>query len=702
MCSLCIGFSEGHWELLEAEKAATTSLRGSQVSATVSKAGRYRSASSGAPAQAVNSAQGLVRTGPDCPDSGPNSGTERGTPRSDPVRLDVPGGGVKTHHSLPPTEDNITHSVAHATESVGPVRSPAMLAQAGYVNTQPGAGEAGGSCLQVTPGDGSGLVDAALALMNGADASVDTAARSATPHGGTDRVGLSRAPVEGGSTLTGPKPARARGGLIGLGRGLSPAEEARRGRAAPQGTASGNHSTPGGSNVPSPAVQAGAYGMLPPGMGSQPWGGPPGFYTRPPHPQAFMGQYPMAGAPPPGFWPNMNPPYMNHSGFQQYPGLPGWLAPPQVHQGGGSGFGPPPASQVSSYGGEESSSDSSGSEASVLDEDSFSSGEEPPEQEPLAELPPSQTALGDLTSDQVTQYIDEMAVSLGLARQETATVDVGVIKRGFGRKAEPTTKGWTLPSSIRDRWVADGLGKVAGPPLGRLLPNRRALSFLRVSEEDFEDILRVPSMDEDVAAMLPGTSTTPFSTVWEERLRMLDAQVRALTRINAFQLLTLNHAADHVRKESKQQRAVHLAAALAATAMDESLNVSSRLTTLRRANAGTVLQGKFPDTLLSELNSVPTSATTVFGGALEGVVEKVAARCEQTRSIRSGLATAKASKGKARAKSSSGKRKRRSKDAPPTPTPASIALPKGRKRMKHQKSAGASKTKKSKKTKKGF
>ena len=129
----------------------------------------------------------------------------------------------------------------------------------------------------------------------------------------------------GGSTLTGPKPARARGGLIGIGQGLSPAARARLGRAAPQGTAGGNHSTLGGSNVLGPAVQAGPYGMLPPGMGSQPWGGPPGSDTRSPHPQAFMGQYPMVGSPPLGFWPNMNPlaPYMNHSGFQQYPGFPG-------------------------------------------------------------------------------------------------------------------------------------------------------------------------------------------------------------------------------------------------------------------------------------------------------------------------------------------------------------------------------------------
>jgi hypothetical protein len=90
------------------------------------------------------------------------------------VRLEGPGGGVKTHHSLPPTEDNITHSVAHAAEGVGPVRSPAMLAQAGYENSQPGAGEAGGLFLQVTPGGCSGLVDTSLTLVNGAEASVDT------------------------------------------------------------------------------------------------------------------------------------------------------------------------------------------------------------------------------------------------------------------------------------------------------------------------------------------------------------------------------------------------------------------------------------------------------------------------------------------------------------------------------------------------
>ena len=131
MCSLCIGFSDGHWELLEAEKPATTSLRGLQVSTMVSKAGRSRSTGSGALAQAVNSAQGLVHTGSDCPDSGPNSGTERGTPRSDPVRLEAVGGSVKTHYNLPPSEFNITRSVAHAAEGVGPLRSPATLAQAG-------------------------------------------------------------------------------------------------------------------------------------------------------------------------------------------------------------------------------------------------------------------------------------------------------------------------------------------------------------------------------------------------------------------------------------------------------------------------------------------------------------------------------------------------------------------------------------------
>ena len=71
-------------------------------------------------------------------------------------------------------QSNITHSVAHAAEGVGPVRSPAMLAQAGYENSQPGAGEAGGLYLQVTPGGCSGLVDTSLTLENGAEASVDT------------------------------------------------------------------------------------------------------------------------------------------------------------------------------------------------------------------------------------------------------------------------------------------------------------------------------------------------------------------------------------------------------------------------------------------------------------------------------------------------------------------------------------------------
>ena len=36
-----------------------------------------------------------------------------------------------------------------------------------------------------------------------------------------------------------------------------------------------------GNAVDPAAIQAGPYGMLPPGRGSQPWGGPPGFNTRP-------------------------------------------------------------------------------------------------------------------------------------------------------------------------------------------------------------------------------------------------------------------------------------------------------------------------------------------------------------------------------------------------------------------------------------
>jgi hypothetical protein len=722
-CVSCIGFSREHWNILDGERQASELLNppaevsghgkqaGSAPNPPRGGGGKARRTSSGAPAPASSTAKGTGSSAT-CGSGRIRSGKDTGTPVSNPV-------GPAVLLSASSVEDGGTDTTGLGTAA---------------------------QCLRALPSDGVGPLPSAGVPVDGIGLPTPSATRSdtvhasllAAPHGaalmGVDYASPLAAPhgaargISHASPAAVPPGAAAAGGEAfylpapyGAGgrEGFAPAAAAPDGAAAgygygepaPSGAAgrthftyaggvadpfAGMHASPGfGYGAPHAGVPAQAppeLGGLPHALHPQPH---PGGYPMPfgmGHPRAGYGggpAYPYGV--PHGSWPPWSPAYMPYMhgpgqappGFYQQPppaqfGLAAALlshSDPPAQAGGGAVHAY--AEPVLSVAADTEEGDSSSGD----DEDGDPDGSS--DDSTLSDVAPRAVSggIGDLSAEQVATVVDEIAESLNLTRTQPAPVDRGPLTLGGFGVAPPERDGWSVPAVVRDNWLTPSK-KLGWTPF----PFQGIAAQLRVAESDYEAIFKVPPMDANIASLMPlagRASPGAFSPYWEERLRGIDAHARLSSKVNMFQLMAMNHAAGHI-KDDVVRRAVGFSAALAGVSVTESMRLSAHLTTLRRVNAGMLLAENFPEKLLAGLNEVPLSASTLYGGALESVVERVATQCQQERSLQAGFAAVRPGRPKAKTKS---KKKKKSKSrsrglaprAQPPPAPP-VPRTKGSKR----------------------
>jgi hypothetical protein len=176
-------------------------------------------------------------------------------------------------------------------------------------------------------------------------------------------------------------------------------------------------------------------------------------------------------------------------------------------------------------------------------------------------------------------------------------------------------------------------------------PPRALDRAFRVSQQDQENFFVPPRIDDDVKLILSRLNKPNkvefYSKFWENEMLTMDIFMRSITRVAAFQLAVLNATMIDLQPLEGQQAvnedfaipSTLLATDMAGQVLKLSVNLSHRLTRLRRQNACAGVRARVIDMVADELLTVDfdTDPTRLFGGLFDKTSKKVAKRQEAAK-----------------------------------------------------------------------
>ena len=248
-------------------------------------------------------------------------------------------------------------------------------------------------------------------------------------------------------------------------------------------------------------------------------------------------------------------------------------------------------------------------------------------------------SVGQFPSD-TSEIVQRLAIGLGLeygspkAPEAPSLLSMG----GLGARQRRQEPALTLPPNLTETWRRYD-EKKDGKPVVDLSFHSYA-DVLRVCDEDYVSLLKVPSLDEDVAKFLPSvgkTGPTTYSPYWEEQLRILDTRARVSVKLASFSYLVSNHLGNQIQessgKDSALWRECNLAATLATTSLHEAMLLARKTVLLRRGNVCASLESTFNKDLSEDLKKADIAQGKLFGDSFCDTVEKLAKKVTQQRTL---------------------------------------------------------------------
>ena len=197
-------------------------------------------------------------------------------------------------------------------------------------------------------------------------------------------------------------------------------------------------------------------------------------------------------------------------------------------------------------------------------------------------------------------------------------------------------------------------------------------TVFQVPEEDFRALFSLPKLDADVQEFLKNSATASqsnFIKSWEVTLTKIDKDLRAMSRLSAFQLLVLNALTIHLSDNCAESEAsakdgpfamARLAADLASRQVNMALRFSAHMTRERRSNVYAGLRGDHKDRLVTKLKKLDLNNDTVFGGSFSKSMRKVVKEVQGEKALGLQRQAFSAPASKSRGRSSSRASQRRS------------------------------------------
>ena len=158
---------------------------------------------------------------------------------------------------------------------------------------------------------------------------------------------------------------------------------------------------------------------------------------------------------------------------------------------------------------------------------------------------PPTDGLGDMSASSIRDVIQRVTLALGLTEEVATPAEGGPLSLGGLTSVKPPSDALRLPDAVHQKWASFG----GVDSKWSAVPNRKLGQVLRVSEDDYDRLLKVPVMDKDVAKRLPGggrSNPASYQPFWEEELKHVDAHLRSCVRLAAFQLIILNQIGGEV------------------------------------------------------------------------------------------------------------------------------------------------------------
>ena len=250
---------------------------------------------------------------------------------------------------------------------------------------------------------------------------------------------------------------------------------------------------------------------------------------------------------------------------------------------------------------ESGSSDSSGEGKGSGEDDESDSDESVP----LPPLPAEERVNGfPLDTHSI---LSRVAQDLGIAYESRRpAVTPSVFSATCPLLSDSVEPALTLPADLASVWEA------AKSP-----PSKRAYKKgCLVTDDDFNQYLKVPTMDPEIHKRLPVEGKVDhgtYSPYWEECLKSVDSRLRATIRFSAFSSTVAEHltrlTAAGSGSASEIAREAYLLSDLSHKSLQSSMSAAHRLTSLRQSNALSLLSSIRSSSLLRDFSSVTASAS---------------------------------------------------------------------------------------------
>ena len=258
--------------------------------------------------------------------------------------------------------------------------------------------------------------------------------------------------------------------------------------------------------------------------------------------------------------------------------------------------------------------------------------------------PPSKSSLKEVfNSDRIDPIVKMIAQNLDLSGSVDESEEAGysLLFGGIGRGQSQSKPLIVLPQDFHLEKKKQAKSKWRKRPYGFFG------KVFRVPKKDYESMFKVPAMDPEVVKLLPKGSAVKldsYSRFWEQEMISLDAHMKDLIRLSAFQVLFLNHLldvmdlsqdADQVAGPSATAR---LVVDMAGQQLRSGMALSFRTVSLRRVNACAYFREEFGKDLSSDLAELEFSDKHVFGGEFAKIVRKLAKKIRDKQTLESDLA----------------------------------------------------------------
>ncbi len=267
-----------------------------------------------------------------------------------------------------------------------------------------------------------------------------------------------------------------------------------------------------------------------------------------------------------------------------------------------------------------------------------------------ASLPPlpAEVLVHDFPAD-TQSILTQVAKDLGLSTDEESAGGQQSIFSAASCASDSSVVRPLLkfPPDTRNDWTAAGTSKSSGYS-----------NVFKVTEQDFNSVLRVPVVDPDVLKRLP-TSTgksepASFSPYWEDSLRSLDHTTRSIVRLGVFGSTIAEHLARVIAKDdrpsSPQVREARVLANILKHSTNTAMGVAHRLIAFRQSNVIAFMKATYGHAFADDLRGVLKAEEFLFGNKFAEKVESRANAVSHEKTLTE--AESKLKKSKKRAKKS--------------------------------------------------